>query len=62
MLDVRFREKFQDAMAVVISDQDRAGLDAPSHGDLHVDEDLAMSCRGARRRPPNRLDAASALD
>ena len=26
MMDVRFREKFQDAMAVVISDQERAGL------------------------------------
>ena len=41
MLDIRFREKFQDAMAVVISDQERAGLDILSHGDLHVDEDLA---------------------
>ena len=41
MLDVRFREKFQDAMAVVISDQERAGLDILTHGDLHVDEDLA---------------------
>ena len=27
VLDVRFREKFQDAMAVLISDQERAGLD-----------------------------------
>ena len=27
MLDVRFREKFQDALAVVVSDQERAGLD-----------------------------------
>ena len=26
MLDIRFREKFQDALAVVISDQERAGL------------------------------------
>jgi 5-methyltetrahydropteroyltriglutamate--homocysteine methyltransferase len=41
MLDVRFREKFQDAMAVLISDQERAGLDILTHGDLHVDEDLA---------------------
>src|ERR1700675_1771096 len=41
MLDIRFREKFQDAMAVVISDQERAGLDVLAHGDLHVDEDLA---------------------
>src|SRR6516162_8600074 len=41
MLDVRFREKFQDAMAVVISDQERAGLDILNHGDFHVDEDMA---------------------
>ena len=41
MLDVRFREKFQDAMSVLISDQERAGLDILNHGDLHVDEDLA---------------------
>lgn len=41
MLDVRFREKFQDAMAVVINDQERAGLDVLTDGDLHVDEDLA---------------------
>ena len=41
MLDVRFREKFQDAMAVLIGDQERAGLDVLTHGDLHVDEDLA---------------------
>ena len=27
MLNVSFREKFQDALAAVISDQDRAGLD-----------------------------------
>src|SRR5881296_1499859 len=41
MLDVRFREKFQDAMAVVISDQERAGLDLLTHGDFHCDEDMA---------------------
>ena len=41
MLDVRFREKYQDAMAVVIGDQERAGLDLLTHGDFHVDEDLA---------------------
>src|SRR6266511_2337116 len=27
MMDVRFREKFQDALAVVIGDEERAGLD-----------------------------------
>ncbi len=41
MMDVRFREKFQDALAVVISDQQRAGLDILTHGDFHLDEDFA---------------------
>ena len=41
MMDVRFREKFQDALAVVVSDEDRAGLDILTHGDFHCDEDLA---------------------
>lgn len=41
MMDVRFREKFQDAMAVVLSDQDRAGIDILTHGDLHCDDDMA---------------------
>jgi 5-methyltetrahydropteroyltriglutamate--homocysteine methyltransferase len=41
MMDVRFREKFQDALAVIISDQERAGLDIVTHGDLHCDEDYA---------------------
>lgn len=41
MMDVRFREKFQDAMSTLISDQDRAGLDILTHGDLHCDEDFA---------------------
>ena len=41
MMDVRFREKFQDALAVVVSDQQRAGLDILTHGDYHCDEDFA---------------------
>jgi 5-methyltetrahydropteroyltriglutamate--homocysteine methyltransferase len=41
MMEVRFREKFQDALAVVISEQERAGLDIISHGDFHCDEDMA---------------------
>ena len=41
MMDVRYREKFQDAMATLISDQERAGLDIVTHGDLHCDEDFA---------------------
>jgi 5-methyltetrahydropteroyltriglutamate--homocysteine methyltransferase len=41
MMDVRYREKFQDALAVVLSDQERAGLDILTHGDLHCDDDMA---------------------
>ncbi len=41
MLDIRWREKFQDALSVVVSEQERAGLDILGHGDYHVDEDLA---------------------
>ena len=41
MLDVRFREKFEDALAVVVNDEERAGLDILTHGDYHCDEDLA---------------------
>src|SRR3972149_4258291 len=41
MMDVRFREKFQDALATVLSDQERAGLDILPHGDLHCDDDMA---------------------
>ncbi|MGO9108552.1 MAG: hypothetical protein ACLP9L_04900, partial [Thermoguttaceae bacterium] len=43
MMDVRFREKFQDALAVVINDQERAGLDILTGGDFHCDEDLAVT-------------------
>ncbi|MBM4059857.1 MAG: cobalamin-independent methionine synthase II family protein [Planctomycetes bacterium] len=41
MMDVRFREKFTDAMTTVIGDLDRAGLDILTHGDLHCDDDMA---------------------
>jgi 5-methyltetrahydropteroyltriglutamate--homocysteine methyltransferase len=41
MMDVRFREKFQDALATLISDQERAGLDILTHGDFHCDDDMA---------------------
>ena len=42
MMDVRFREKFQDAMAVVISDGN-ARPGPLTHGDFHCDEDMAGS-------------------
>ena len=41
MMDVKFREEFQDALATVLSDQERAGLDILTHGDLHCDNDMA---------------------
>src|SRR5262252_4237679 len=57
MLDVRFREKFQDALTTVIGDEERAGLDILTHGDLHCDDDLAG---GAWRRRAARSRCASA--
>jgi len=41
MLDGQYREKFQDALTVVIGDEERAGLDIVTHGDLHCDDDMA---------------------
>ncbi|MCB9844717.1 MAG: cobalamin-independent methionine synthase II family protein [Phycisphaeraceae bacterium] len=41
MLDVRFREKFTDALSTVLADQERAGLDILTHADLHCDDDFA---------------------
>ncbi len=41
MMDADFREKYQDALATIISDEDRAGLDILTHGDLHCDNDMA---------------------
>jgi 5-methyltetrahydropteroyltriglutamate--homocysteine methyltransferase len=41
MMDVRFREKFADALAVLASDEERAGLDILTHGDFHCDDDFA---------------------
>jgi 5-methyltetrahydropteroyltriglutamate--homocysteine methyltransferase len=38
--DVVFREQLTDALAVVLSDQTRAGLDILTHGDYFHDEDL----------------------
>ncbi|MCA9291018.1 MAG: cobalamin-independent methionine synthase II family protein [Phycisphaerales bacterium] len=41
MMDTRYREKFTDALSVVIADEQRAGLDIVTHGDLHCDDDMA---------------------
>ena len=40
-MNTTYREQFQDAMAVVLSDEERAGLDIVTHGDLHCDDDMA---------------------
>ena len=41
MMDPRYREQFQDALAVVVSDQQRAGLDIVTNGDYFLDADFA---------------------
>lgn len=41
MMDVVYREQFTDAMSVIVSDQERAGLDIITHGDLFCDNDMA---------------------
>jgi 5-methyltetrahydropteroyltriglutamate--homocysteine methyltransferase len=41
MMDQQYREQFQDALAVVISDQQRAGLDILTNGDYFLDADFA---------------------
>ena len=41
MLDRAYREQFIDATAVVVSDQELAGLDIVSNGDYHLDTELA---------------------
>ena len=40
LLDVAHREELIDAVTVVISDQERAGLDILTNGDYHLDTDL----------------------
>jgi 5-methyltetrahydropteroyltriglutamate--homocysteine methyltransferase len=41
MMDARYREQFSDALAVVISEQQRAGLDILTNGDYFLDADFA---------------------
>ena len=41
MMDPWYREQFTDAVAVVVSDQERAGLDILTNGDYFLDEDVA---------------------
>jgi 5-methyltetrahydropteroyltriglutamate--homocysteine methyltransferase len=40
MTDAAYREKFLDATAVVINEQERAGLDILTNGDYHLDADF----------------------
>jgi len=41
MMNPWYREQFSDAHAVVVSDQERVGLDILTTGDYHLDEDVA---------------------
>jgi 5-methyltetrahydropteroyltriglutamate--homocysteine methyltransferase len=41
MMDPRYREQFTDALSVVVSDQQRAGLDLVTNGDYFLDADFA---------------------
>jgi len=58
MVDSAFREQFQDATAVVISDQERAGLDILTNGDYHLDPETAG--RSWLHFPLDRLGGLSA--
>lgn len=40
LVDVLHREELTDAVSVVVSDQERAGLDIVTNGDYHLDNDL----------------------
>ena len=41
MADSAYREQFTDAVAAVVSDQERAGIDIVTNGDYHLDLDFA---------------------
>jgi 5-methyltetrahydropteroyltriglutamate--homocysteine methyltransferase len=41
MMNPWYREQFSDAHAIVVSDQERIGLDILTTGDYHLDEDVA---------------------
>jgi 5-methyltetrahydropteroyltriglutamate--homocysteine methyltransferase len=40
-MDPKYREQFTDALSVVVSDQERAGLDLVTNGDYFLDADFA---------------------
>jgi 5-methyltetrahydropteroyltriglutamate--homocysteine methyltransferase len=59
MTDSAFRQQFQDdATSVVISDQERAGLDILTNGDYHLDPETAG--RSWLHFPLDRIDGLSA--
>jgi 5-methyltetrahydropteroyltriglutamate--homocysteine methyltransferase len=60
MADVRYRERFTDAVTCVISDQELAGLDIVTNGDYHLDADLAG--RSWFSYPSERLAGVSEFD
>ena len=57
MTDLQFREQFTDAVAAVVNDQERAGLDIVTNGDYHLDADHAG--RSWFIYPTERLDGMS---
>ena len=57
MTDLEFREQFTDAVAAVVNDQERAGLDIVTNGDYHLDADHAG--RSWFIYPTERLDGMS---
>ena len=60
MSDVRFRERYLDAMSCVLGDQEQAGLDILTNGDYHLDADLAG--RSWFSYPSERLSGVSEHD
>ncbi|MGH7922389.1 MAG: cobalamin-independent methionine synthase II family protein [Candidatus Dormibacteraceae bacterium] len=60
MADLRYRERFVDAVSSVISDQELAGLDIVTDGDFHLDHDLAG--RSWFSYPTERLSGISEHD
>jgi 5-methyltetrahydropteroyltriglutamate--homocysteine methyltransferase len=60
LADVAFREQHLDAVATVIGDQEKAGLDILTNGDYHLDNDLAG--RSWFSYPTERLHGTSEFD
>ncbi len=60
LADTGYREHFTDAIATVVSDQERAGLDIVTNGDYHLDADLGG--RSWALYPVERLDGVASRE